>query len=64
MDPHNIAAQFDDLTDRYDALHRPGAALQLEEQHCLGSGPFTDRLNTSELKELNEELAERIAAQQ
>lgn len=62
MDPHNIAARFYELADRYDALHRPGAALQLEELLCLGSGPFNDRLNTSELKKLNEELAERIAA--
>jgi len=60
MAQDNALNRFDHLAERYDALHRPGAWLDVKNELGLGSGPFNDQLSTAELQELNEELEHRL----
>jgi len=60
MDPDHMVERFERLSERYDALHRPGAWLDVKNELSLGSGPFNDHLTPDEVEALTEELADRL----
>lgn len=60
MDQDDVLDRFNDLAERYDALHRPGAWLRLKDELGLGSGPFNERLTTEEIRDLNSAMEERL----
>lgn len=61
METQEILSRSKELREQYDALHRPGAWLELKDELGLGNGPFNDRLTTTEIQDLNDVMEERLS---
>lgn len=61
MDQGKPIKTFRELSRRYDHLFGPGAALELKDKLELGCGRFNVELTTEEIRELNQELEDRLA---
>ncbi len=61
MDTDDEIERFHELSKAYDQLFGPGKAIDLKDELGLGRGRFNDELTTEEIRELNEELDDRLS---